>query len=764
MIKDWELEKQEKLIDAFELSQILKGLIFVNELDFYKGFGELIKISEHAAEIISKDNDLSNTPDIALSIAAFTSFYHHELLFDLEKFEVQALCEYLSSLIKNKHVLLPQRFGRRLYDKYSDLFPYDRRDSLTPEETERLLLNEEQGVFQAGNFLLGPLGLIISRGLRYAPPTRSIPLWHCENMGCNHLHDVLLSDKNNIIPHSFNKINYAANNTHGLPSHWTSAILIDRDIHYPLEYHDIISITQECFSVSEIRIIFRDLLTSSQSKSDMWDEINSMPKGNYKSKDPTELSLNLSQNTLVQLILACSDDDIVKAIDRTILSKRIIVPAAEKRVAKQTPPSINYGESSSSISSLGIRSDSNNPLSRLSTEIWIAYRKADRLADLSWRTMRSAGPASPGAVLDYLKQHSPSQAVSELILSSREVSQDVTEALFIESTDGLDEAHLVAQILWKIGLDAPRFGDEFSTITRNLDSFKLTLLSCEDPLTTADRERIRASGVNLFVHLEWFIETFISYNVWLLQNDHLEHSFIYRPEDSLKIVGETLPTQEISSWKITGGNTLGVLISYLSASVEWMKQLLATEANSIPNRTQYPHYVPSSSQLFPFHKPPLWANSDHDELEKFVKSFTDVANLILRSGLPGVRNGLEHFRRPEEFPELDVIIACEVWMRQAFEIADAKRLAPKRWWLKERKISDFGQVIERFEDERARPLELNYPSSLVGVPDADFGEAITIPHGNLLGHTNSDLVFKVIEKSEYTALWANYPYRPPTAM
>lgn len=118
--------------------------------------------------------------------------YHEDLLIDVEKSEIEALERAINAEIRAKKIRFPFIFGRTLYDRAADLFE-EEKERLTTSETQELLAETNQGVFQLGGYLIGPFGLIESAGERYLPPARAIPLFHCSDPSCSTVHSCYLS-------------------------------------------------------------------------------------------------------------------------------------------------------------------------------------------------------------------------------------------------------------------------------------------------------------------------------------------------------------------------------------------------------------------------------------------------------------------------------------------------------------------------------------------------------------------------------------------
>ena len=86
-----------------------------------------------------------------------------------------------------------------LIDYYMINFLISIRKSLRrdyDEESVELLENSPIGVFQLGNNLVGPYGLLNSLCKRELRPTLSLPLWHCPSPICSNIHYVTLLNGN----------------------------------------------------------------------------------------------------------------------------------------------------------------------------------------------------------------------------------------------------------------------------------------------------------------------------------------------------------------------------------------------------------------------------------------------------------------------------------------------------------------------------------------------------------------------------------------
>jgi hypothetical protein len=760
-IDPWASDEIEHLLELSHLSQICSSILWSDDQLITDEICESITLSDHARKILAEVPDLQNFPGKTATLAFFISFYHLDIFIDINKSSATEIADVLSKHLSSGRIKIASRFGRRLYDKYNKDFNLPRADHLSVESTALLLRDTEQGVYQYGYNITGPLGILQSQEARRVRGSRKVPLWHCDNIGCNHLHEVALSDYSVPLRRAVSLIESHAENTMGPPSHWGAVMAVMKDDLLDDRYGDLFIFLQEQFSRGEKSLILLGLLGRETCKASIWDLIKFHFNKQEYSKPPADFVGTLSDEHLSQIIFSCSNEDIIATIDGLINKGDIAIPSTEVRLARTR---LSESEATCAVSSLGIRSSEANPIVRMATAIWFAYDDADSLTELSWRALKAAGPATPGMVLQYLNSRSPREAVNELILCSSDITQFIKDILIIELHDDEDAAHLCDRLLWKFGFDVPRYGKEYQNLVRNLDIFRDELSQQSHPFSELTREKIRSSGVNLFVHLENFLEIMISYNVWLFSKDHFEGKFIYEPKEAIAAVGSVIAVSDDILWNSSGSNTLGVLLSYLAASVKWLESLFAQNQEMVSRPpSHYPHYSSEDDNLFPFHNMPFWANCDQSELRNYVSGYSEVASAFLRSELALVRNGLDHYRAPDKFPSLEKMMICEMQLRQAAFSADAKSFFPKTWWMQTRLYNLNGQYEEMFMDQSRRELRLSYPTVLKGIREVTFGIPTIIPHGNLLGQANSSVIFSIKEQSEASLMWSDYPYRRPDA-
>jgi hypothetical protein len=374
------------------------------------------------------------------------------------------------------------------------------------------------------------------------------------------------------------------------------------------------------------------------------------------------------------------------------------------------------------------------------------------------------------ALAEYLRTKGPSEALSQLVFTSRPVTESVCQSLELPVAEVKNPTQAtISRVLWKFGFDIPRYDEVLERFRLRLERMNEAALSFAPEQGEDAREALRSAGVNLFISVEEFLEEFIAFNIWLLASDHFVATrFKYRPSEARQIVseilGEMLSTEYGEfRWQPIGGNTLGVLLQYLSAAARWTLSLVAPEA---PDRIslqrpqeQLPHYAENPNKRFPFRHKQLWADCDPDELRRHIQGFDRICKLFSQANLASVRNGLEHKRDEERFPTSDAILACVARLREALELADAQRYYPKTFWLYEVTSDRFGAKKFSLQDYRHKALIISGPTIAAGLQGIGYSDALVVAPTNLLGLPNSLLRFTVAKRSEYSEYWANYPRR-----
>jgi hypothetical protein len=423
--------------------------------------------------------------------------------------------------------------------------------------------------------------------------------------------------------------------------------------------------------------------------------------------------------------------------------------------------------STCSLSYFGIRSNVLEPALRLAKLILQAYTSLQLSNELEWRLSRSASGSPSADLADYIRSQGPEAAVRNLILSSHPVATAVGEELILSISPQISESVLINRILWKIGFNLPRY-HSYERVKQHLHEFETTILAIGEIRSEEQREDVRKAGVNLFVHVESFLEELLGYIVWLLSSDHfLFTNFVYDSKSARRSVGNVLGSSSTIDqielrWNMEEGNSLGTLLHYLQISSEWTDILSKEDRNKCSrSENDLPHYADKTDKIFAYRHTQFWADTNPIELTKFAQGYSEIVRRISQSDLAVIRNGLDHWRDERSFPSAEKMLSFVSRFREAVQMADLRRYLPKWFWVDRTSSDRFGQIRYDLIDESGQRLSLYEPSFIHRLTALDEAIPLLVAPGNLLGYPNSEVIFGVKESSLYSEYWAGYPIRRP---
>jgi hypothetical protein len=758
--------EQAALSHLHALSTIVVGSIPVADFAAPRGIAATIPLSDHAVEIVALLSDSTrDQSEDEIAFAFLYEFYHHNLLIDHARADLATLTQLISDTISTNNLRLTYRFGRLLYDKFYDN-EFLHNDHLSPEDVDALIDGTPAGIYQVGNLLTGPFGILNSKSRRFLPPIRNLPLWHCADTGCRTVHHVSLRRHQVSYLNIASEIARSADKSFGPYSEWgpNLARLQRPNESIAREFSRLPALLADTVVFGERTTLLTEALRSSDGDF-IRNHINEI-RQNLGKGNPSKVASGLSEIEQLQLLLLLDDSSIISLLDESILSRAIKIPTTETRSSRFDIPSLYNTETDCTMSCFGVRADHDDPALLLSSMVWKEYESRDLLSDLSWRCGGGTDSPHPGVVLEYMKSVGPAGVIRSLVLPSRPITTAIGDRMHFSITQGDPESLTVDRILWKFGFSPSRFDSKYARLSTHLASFREGLLTRPDTLSDDDRDVVRSRGVNAFVSLEHILEEIIAFNVWLLGADHfIQSQYEYEPNIAISYVAEILGDSQsngsfTAAWIKNGGNTLGTLLLYARTAANWMLALRNRDREKlIRPETDVPHYTDREDRRFVLAHNEFWADADPARLNDFAEAFNRLVTMFEQSRLAEVRNGIDHYRSPDKFPPVDIMIACEARVSAAIEFADLNRFIPKVFWMEQSSYDNYGLEKHALTDYRDRKLLMSGPPSVLGIPSVKFDQPFVVPHGNLLGWPNSDLVFGVKESSEYAAYWAGYPRR-----
>ena len=600
-----------KLRIAFSLRQYALNAVYPEGYSADAAWADIIISTEAGRDLLELDDSLfTDIPAGDVYLALFGHFFHHDLLVDVERTDLEAVRSILDSELRSHKIRWPYRFGRLLYDKFNDITQSDRTDHIEPAEVKKLLTDTPQGVYQVDTLLSGPLGFLTSFESRYLPVELSLPLWHCSDTGCEALHTVNLILPRVAVINAYERLESAANIKLGLPSEWFHELIrLHRGSNWQQgrEYYDLPALVADAIVGEERTILLTSALNSSAGDL-VRDILGSPPRRRRLAVGPAErVASSLSDVEQLQLLLVLSDTDLIHLLDRCVFDRKIVIPPNQLRRAALRPRSLSWLDSGSEMSGFGIRNRKPDPIAGLSATIWEAYKANGQLDDLSWKIRKRIEEPSQTMLMDYIRGSGPAQAIRDLILSNRPTALHVLRKMNLQMIESEDVEFSVNWLLWKLGFNPSRYDDDCSRLRTHVNQFNDVLLRIGVVRSEADRDTIRSAGVNLFVLVERFLEQLIAYNTWLLSVDHfLEPRFEYNANAALASVNEALEAPINAEglemkWNARGGNTLGVLLAYSAQLTNWMKSLSSRDRSIVErDKSDLPHFADHPELGFSF--------------------------------------------------------------------------------------------------------------------------------------------------------------------
>lgn len=760
---------RERLDALFALSRFWENAFFYDTYAVDERWASLLHYSPEGEELTAQLADLQQEYGKPLfNWALFTKFYHDDLLFDWKKSDLESLTALLSQEIRTEKLRFPHRFGRLLYDRFNDTYDGSRTDHLTYDETRHLLEGTPQGVYQIGHLLVGPLGVLSSSEPRFKPAVRSLALWHCSDTGCRAVHRVTLDHPKLPMFRLEREISERLNEMYGRPSEWERVLIWQhRGIAWRngRPYVDLPELIADCVLESERTSLFANALQG-PDKERLRNAVASSKKKRDAEGSALDVANRLTQEEQLQLLLMLSDHALIELIDQAAAQRAFRIPVGEIR-SSQEAYTLSPRDSRSNLSQLGIRSRSEDAVIRLVSCIWTTYHEASLSSELEWRIRTDSSRELRDALMEYVRREGPAEAVRHLVLASNLITKKICESapmslrLVLENED-----KAVDRLLWKFGFNPELYEDSLERFRNRIREFRETVLSLPALDTEEARERIRGVGVNLFVSTEDFLEKFISYNVWILASDHfLDTRFRLDPDSARRLVPQFLGPRlgqgpEEVSWSTQGQNSLGTLLRYLAEAVKWMTSLSSLDRDQFKrNVDDLPFYANNPHRPFLFRHTQMWADTDPGELRKSTDGFSAIAKLFQQADVAGIRNGLDHYRDEFTFPTSDAMLASASRLQEALDRTDSGRYVPKLFWLHGRRSTRFGIVEYEYRDHLQRVLVTYGPPVVIGLLQHRYEHPVSIAPANLLGHPNSQLMFRPNDKSVYAAYWDGYPRR-----
>lgn len=762
--------ERDSIYSMYCLSSILSSCWMNQSLVFDQEWDNAIHLNEYGTKVIDDLEEIRDVPEEIKKLALFMIFFHEDIFIDTERSDIDKISLLINKMISADSIRFPNFLGRNLYDKFAEQDKWYAKSHLSPEESDELLSGVPNGIFQIGNWIVGPLGLLNIGEIRYSPTTTDVPLWHCPNIDCEGYHKAKLYSYRNNLFWCINTINSHLKNKSSLQkSEWRGSILSSKEsLGTGIEkYYNIITFLGDAIVGDELdKLMIRMLKSNNRSK--LAEILKKLNQHNLIKGHPDEIVNNLNSSQKIQLICLLHNKEIVLLLDKCIINEEIVISPYDLRRPKISPPKKSKDCLGIEVSRFGSRLSQLNSFEYLVDIIWSSYITIDSLDDLAWKISVRDRKINKDDLIKYIRGADIYKIISELIVNDRKVSVAVCEMIDL-GVDFLIESDLaVKMIAYKIGFN-PLFEEvKYKTMQSRIDSFFNTIISFSKISKEEDREQIRSSGVNLFVAVEEFLEEIVVYNTWLISSDHyaetkFKYDYIKAREHVINILGEVIESGDSKiKWSALGGNTLGTAFTYFAGLIRWLKEKrLEDRSKYLKDLRKLPSILKLDGSKFYLKHSQLWADTNETQFSTYIEDLEDIYRALNESKFISIRNSIDHKRDDGEFPDLESLLNCVNQVRRAFILANSGRFVPKSFHMCRSQRDEYDRREYMLSDYDQNIIIRYGPEMYEGMPKYTFGLPIIISPGDLLGHSNVYLNFLPQKRSAYSDYWEGFPIRKP---
>jgi hypothetical protein len=537
-----ELERQYAEPEVrMSIFRLLNIVILLSESIIEKGYRvppalhdslKLTETGQQVYELLRK----RHVPYPEARLLCFLEFNYGDILVDPVNTDQDAIITEVSKEIVDRSLLYPCNVGRLLYDKYFELYGEEGRSSLSVQETQRLLKDTPQGVYQVFDIITGPYGILRSQSFRSLLPDRDIPSRHCPDPSCSVVHSVHLSSDQEAEINRYHEARRKVREAQSANERPWSEFISDITASLMPIYKDwaldpVILLINEALADDELQKLFGWLLDNSDG---ILREASQRAGFTLTSGSPNSA---LARAQIMQLILVCNDKDIVKGLDALTRNGTIQVHAGEIRtpvIRRHT----RFGRHRmyAELGSFGVRvrtSRENVAPLRARRLVESMYRMDDAgdRQELEWQLREETSDTVESKLENYLQTRPLRKSLGSLILARKSNVVVATEVLGLDENGYDSDEDLLSAALWKLGFTIDDRSEPHATFWQLHNRMLQQARRSISGASSTDRAEIRSLAGSYFVELEHILDDSLAYTTWALTNDHFmsPKPFVYRP-------------------------------------------------------------------------------------------------------------------------------------------------------------------------------------------------------------------------------------------
>ena len=612
--------------------------------------GTAIAPSEVGLSVLGK---LDKYPDVDENLKRVALFIHWQTpegrLIDIPATDAEAVGRALDGETRGLKIRFPWKYGRELGD---ELFRQETSGTLSNDETFKILGAVPQGVYQVGRFIVGPLGVLVSKTKRWIDPPSfvSIP---SSRFGGSLRDFVSFTTGDNVVSEMMETI--TGEMSHDVLGEIWGGLdrLLAQECSAMRVGPDIAAFISNALTRQERRTLLGRLAKAGVF-ADGLPDTRAMrgALGDLKSLDDAKA---------LQLMLTQPNSVLIAELEEMTDTGDIQLEPDEVRKPLYNPDFFDHVVFE--MSPLGARwapATSSEPLFRLQRIIRYCSTSDE---DLDWLLRHIHGSTLNDRLNEYVLRVNPFEVLRTLLNRSGAIL-DATSVVIGwqgQRPDSVEsEQRLLEQMSWKLGFQVPR-RDVPITRFRERASRVQSVLRAVGIGEQPREDEIRSLAANLFVSVEELLDLSLNFMTWALLNNHvsdaspMSYSAARAREFTIAKLSREAPRfgkrfEAGSDGQSTLGqslNGLGVLRDLLgeveSRSADW-DRALNSKARSSDDRPETPllHAVP-------------FMDLRVDDRQTLTSGLAKACRSLAQVDICALRNDFVHRRRASEFPSDDRI-------------------------------------------------------------------------------------------------------------
>lgn len=754
-----ESDADPRIGQLYALSRLATYCVLADDFNAPPQLEQLVAYTAAGSAVAAADGVAATSDGVMAVLGAWCGA--SGLLIDADLSDTDGIRRVLSEEIRARRIQYPWIFGRRLHDAYVATHGHA-LDPIDHASTMSLIAQCPQGVIQLGTLVAGPFGLSVSRASRLMNQGAVGVSLMCDDVACTAVHLVRPTTGDTAAGRSFRAAVAAAGSAP--QALWKQSVRSLRPASASFDLRgadDLPWLLGNGLTEDELRSVIvgliEDRATNLRSRL-----AEVLPVGARDS--PNSIGARLDHAQMMQAALLCTDELIVRAIERATSAGAISLSPTESRFAllRPTRPPGAF-RPTAELSFLGVRFRGSAPASeQLAIAIEEVYEAAG--VDLDWQLRTFDGDSTRQRLLRALDETEPADLLRRLLFVSRDTLSRAFDVfgpgIFVAPTSSLEEEQIVSRMLWKAGFRVPAPPAADQVLRSRVREFRAA--SDSEAADTDQRMRqTRGAGNEVYVELEAFLQRVAEFAGWALLSDHVggvdrHERFTFSDQAGQRWSDKTLSgvERENFSWN-PGRNSLGTLVSSLAVIADLCEEVMRDRSRMLRPLDQLPQFVHDNPRLaFPFRHTALIADLSQSSAERVVAALRSAWHMLANGDVVSVRNRLSH-NRPDGFPTTDdVASACRA-IEEAVDVLVREGLAPTTAVLVERSVRDNRPSVGTFVDGAGRTLSAR--SRFVrtfALPGHSVPQIVM--SGAVIADTLECARFRVVTDSAWRQLWRGF--------